>query len=89
MASKKYVRNKETKKLAVGFTLSCMALHGHYGHYSRAELRRLLNAEWDFFLLAPNPKRYLEKLKQFLDGLEEHRKSPYYVGPYSSKQSKR
>lgn len=88
MASKTYVRNKEVKKLAIGFTFSFFEMYVH-SPYSKGEIRSFLNAAWDLYLLDPNPKLFIEKLEQFFDELLEQHKPLSQIGRYISKHLKK
>jgi len=78
---------KEVKQLIIGFT---GVLLGKYAdlHFSPAERRSFLDASWDLWSSNPNPKRFLKKLDQLLDELEEQRKSTFKIGSHIAKYLK-
>jgi hypothetical protein len=80
MASATHIGNNASKQLAISYTRALLERFGDVGLYSEEELNFLLDGAWDLFLLDPDQKRFLEKLEQFFDELEERLKPPFEIG---------
>jgi len=80
-------QNDEVKKLAVGFTEALLEMFADL-RFSPAERRSFLDSSWELWLRNRNKKRFLEKLQQFFDELQEQRKSTFKIGRHISKHLK-
>jgi hypothetical protein len=80
-------QNDEVKKLAVGFTEALLEMFADL-RFSAAERRSFLDSSWELWLRNRNKKRFLEKLQQFFDELQEQRKSTFKIGRHISKHLK-
>lgn len=78
-------QSKEAKKLAVGFAHSLLEMYAEH-RFSPAEFRSFLDSAWDLWSHNPNRKRFVEKLNEYFDELEQQRKSPFKIGRYIAKQ---
>jgi hypothetical protein len=81
-------QNVQVKKLAVGFADALLEKFALL-QFSPADCRSFLDASWELWLRNSSKKRFLEKLQQFLDELDQPGKSTFKIGRYIAEQLKK